>query len=346
MQNIKKNSIYSIIGLLLLINLQTQFTPAKAETEIQTEQTIEETQQIFTDVTEGSKHYLAIKYLKENNLINGYDDNTFKPTQLINRAEALKMLFKAFPDKTTTKLDQTNFYFPDVTPTDWFYSYVIKAWSQKITKGYSDKKFHPERTINKAESLKIILEKEEKPFPIVTSKPYSDVPTTAWFAKYAQVAKDRTLFLKSRQKNALYPADTMTRGDFAELIYRTIQTDTDKTKFARTTWYGDETVTWGTASGEKFDVTKMTAAHKTLPFGTTVEVTNITTGKTIQVKINDRGPYANGMDLDLTRDAFAKLASIGTGVIICKYTIINSPEDENKKEETTTKSIPEIEYSF
>lgn len=56
-----------------------------------------------------------------------------------------------------------------------------------------------------------------------------------------------------------------------------------------------------TANGEVFDWFAMTAAHKTLPFGTVVKVNNLDNGKSVEVRINDRGPYVHGRNLDLTQ---------------------------------------------
>lgn len=64
-----------------------------------------------------------------------------------------------------------------------------------------------------------------------------------------------------------------------------------------------------TASGERFDNNKLTAAHRRLPFGTKVRVTNLSNGRTIIVKINDRGPHVKGREIDLSRKAFMYLAS-------------------------------------
>lgn len=68
-----------------------------------------------------------------------------------------------------------------------------------------------------------------------------------------------------------------------------------------------------TASGERFDPNAMTAAHKTLPMNTRVKVTNPKTGKTVVVRINDRGPYVGGRCLDLSRAAFAAIAPLSAG---------------------------------
>ena len=68
-----------------------------------------------------------------------------------------------------------------------------------------------------------------------------------------------------------------------------------------------------TASGERFDMNALTAAHKTLPFGTKVRVTNPRTGKSVVVRINDRGPYAHGREIDVSRAAAIELGLIQRG---------------------------------
>lgn len=70
------------------------------------------------------------------------------------------------------------------------------------------------------------------------------------------------------------------------------------------TWYGGgERLSSHTASGERFNRGGLTAAHRTLPFGTRLRVTNPRTGLTTVVRVNDRGPFANGASLDLARGA-------------------------------------------
>ncbi|OIP81039.1 hypothetical protein AUK45_02290 [Candidatus Peregrinibacteria bacterium CG2_30_44_17] len=78
----------------------------------------------------------------------------------------------------------------------------------------------------------------------------------------------------------------------------------------------------GTASGEPFDETEMTAAHKTLPFGTYVRVTNLANNQTVEVKINDRGPYGEGRIIDLSKSAFKEIGALSTGVLNVEVEII------------------------
>jgi len=82
------------------------------------------------------------------------------------------------------------------------------------------------------------------------------------------------------------------------------------------TFYGDEQQGGPTASGERFDKHKMTAAHRTLPLGTRVRVTNTRNGRAVEVRINDRGPYGNrGRIIDLSEAAARRLDMIAAGVV-------------------------------
>ncbi len=77
-----------------------------------------------------------------------------------------------------------------------------------------------------------------------------------------------------------------------------------------------------TASGERFNPNAMTAAHKTLPFGTRVKVTNPANGKSVIVRINDRGPYISGRCLDLSRASFGVIANLNSGVIPVVWQVV------------------------
>lgn len=79
-------------------------------------------------------------------------------------------------------------------------------------------------------------------------------------------------------------------------------------------WYGERFHGRRTASGEPFDMHAMTAAHKTLPFGTQVRVRHATTGQEVLVRINDRGPHVRGRIIDLSRAAAAAIGLVQTGV--------------------------------
>ncbi|QOW09192.1 septal ring lytic transglycosylase RlpA family protein [Kaistella flava (ex Peng et al. 2021)] len=76
-----------------------------------------------------------------------------------------------------------------------------------------------------------------------------------------------------------------------------------------------------TASGEVYRPTKMTAAHKTLSFGTKVEIINIENSKKVIVTINDRGPLKAGRAFDLSQGAFKKIGNLNDGILKVKYKV-------------------------
>jgi rare lipoprotein A len=83
----------------------------------------------------------------------------------------------------------------------------------------------------------------------------------------------------------------------------------------KATWYGKGHQGGPTASGERFDMYALTAAHKTLRMGTRVRVTNLRNGRTVVVRINDRGPYGRGRVIDLSYAAASKLGMLDAGII-------------------------------
>jgi rare lipoprotein A len=92
------------------------------------------------------------------------------------------------------------------------------------------------------------------------------------------------------------------------------QTKTPAASTGVASWYGPGFSGKKTANGDIFDETKMTAAHKTLPLGTKAKVTNVNNGKSVEVEINDRGPYAEGRIIDLSQAAASAIGIIDRGV--------------------------------
>jgi rare lipoprotein A len=87
-----------------------------------------------------------------------------------------------------------------------------------------------------------------------------------------------------------------------------------KTISGPASWYGGKFHGRLTANGERFDKAKLTAAHKTLPFGTKVRVTNRDNGRSVVVRINDRGPFVGNRVIDLSQGAASAVGMIDSGV--------------------------------
>lgn len=88
-------------------------------------------------------------------------------------------------------------------------------------------------------------------------------------------------------------------------------------------YYGNEFNGRRTASGERFDQGKLTAAHRTLPFGTRVKVVNRHNGKSVVVRVNDRGPFVKGRVIDLSSAAFRHIAYLGAGVVPVQIEVVD-----------------------
>ena len=92
------------------------------------------------------------------------------------------------------------------------------------------------------------------------------------------------------------------------------------------TWYGGKFHGRPTASGEPFDQDEMTAAHRSLPMGSRVRVTNLNNDLSVVVRINDRGPFGKGRVIDLSRAAADQIDMLGSGVVPCTVEVLSIPE--------------------
>ena len=95
------------------------------------------------------------------------------------------------------------------------------------------------------------------------------------------------------------------------------------TKVGQASWYGRQFHGRKTASGERYNMNAFSAAHRTLPFGTKLKITCTSTGKSVLVKVNDRGPFHGNRVLDLSYGAAKALGTVDKGVSKVKYEILN-----------------------
>ncbi|MFA4891417.1 MAG: septal ring lytic transglycosylase RlpA family protein [Candidatus Gracilibacteria bacterium] len=280
----------------------------------------------FSDVKEENYHYVPIIELAKEGIINGYDDGTFHPYDTINRAEALKIIletFRDFSDESYVEPDKRPFQ--DVPLGAWHSKYIVTALDLGIIHGYDDGTFRPWDTINLAEALTMITQSLENYIAVATAEEavFADVALDVWFAEYFSYAKSREM-INITDNNNVHPEQEMTRGYFAEIIYK-LKNFSNDFHFGKATFYGAVSHGSGTASGKTFDMYAMTAAHKELPFGTIVEVENLANGKTVQVEITDRGPYGPGRVIDLTSAAFDVISDLHRGIINVQYKVVEEP---------------------
>lgn len=279
----------------------------------------------FTDVKPGNPYFVAISYLKEKNIIEGYEDNSFKPKASITRAEALKMLTLASGVFTDSMEKPQEAPFTDTPVEEWYTGYLSAAKDKKIINGYNDGSFKPNDPINLAESLKMYFEAVNSVnngqinFEESINENFIDVAPDSWFKKYTNYAGFHQL-INIYNDNTVNPNQVMSRGYLAEIIYRTMQ-NKEGVEFGKATYY------FGIPGkdNDSYDQELMTTAHKTLPKGTILKVTNMTNGKSVKVKVTDRGPYGPGRVLDLSKKAFSKIALPSEGIVNIEFQQV-SPE--------------------
>ena len=97
---------------------------------------------------------------------------------------------------------------------------------------------------------------------------------------------------------------------------------TGQSEFGLASWYGEAHDGLPTASGEIFDRTRYTAAHRSLPLGTRLRVTNLENGRVVRVRVNDRGPYVAGRVLDLSQEAARDLGMVEQGLARVQLDVI------------------------
>jgi peptidoglycan lytic transglycosylase len=99
------------------------------------------------------------------------------------------------------------------------------------------------------------------------------------------------------------------------------------TETGQASWYGQPHYGRATASGEIFDMYALTAAHRTLPFGTRLLVTNLQNDRTVEVRVNDRGPWVSGRILDVSYAAARALDAVAAGVFPVRLRVLPSAAD-------------------
>lgn len=179
----------------------------------------------FSDVVDGSRYAAPLAYLKEKGIVSGYPDGTFKPEQPINRAEALKILMLAAKISLNAPEDLNSGKFDDVKKADWFFPYVMTAQKGAIVEGYPDGLFKPEKQVNLAESLKMLVLsfQLDTDGTLLTQDPYPDVARGLWYARFAEYARKKNL-IEPRADGNLHADTLLTRGTFAEIVYRLLYT--------------------------------------------------------------------------------------------------------------------------
>lgn len=270
----------------------------------------------YTDVADNFVYADAISSMTEAGVVSGYEDQSFKPENEVSRVEALKMILEATEnDESTAGTDFAPF--EDMDATAWYLPYVNYAFQEGLIHGDSDSNtLRPNDSVNRAEALKMLV------LAAGLSEQLPEVTGENWFDAYIQYAADSAILVPNSD-GSYSPEAVLTRGELCEILYRfQIHPYTGQVEFGDATYYGYGSNGSNTASGTTLDAYGFMAAHKTLPFGTQVRVTNIKNNRSVVVTIVDRGPYGAGRIVDLTPAAFEELGSLSTGVLDVRLEVL------------------------
>lgn len=174
--------------------------------------------QSFADVPDGYWAKMPIENNATVGLVQGYPDGNFKPERALSRAELATLLVRAKGIKLPD--GQARQVFKDVKPGFWAAKYVEVAQREGLVKGYPDKTFRPNNKINKAEGIALMVRFDGAKLAEVDSKPYWDIGTNHWAAKYIQAAKENGM-LQFIERNRLRPKEALVRSESVEMLGKT-----------------------------------------------------------------------------------------------------------------------------
>jgi rare lipoprotein A len=267
----------------------------------------------------------------------------------INEDSEIKIKVPFNPDKYPA------LEFRDLSNQEWFIGVLKEALVREIITGYADNTIKAERTVTKGEFFAMLYRvvPSELQKADLSKDLANDALIGQWYTEPLSFFVQNNLLGKDAENN-INPFRELNRGQVAHFIYiykewltkriageisepKPEENKVAKTAPAETTeptaksedqvasadfnetgiasFMGKKITGNPTASGDLYNPDMLTAAHKTLAFGTFVKVTNPANGKWVEVKINDRGPYTEGRVIDLSYSAFEAIAEISQGIV-------------------------------
>jgi len=177
----------------------------------------------FSDVSSGNPHIKGIEYFYAKNISKGYEDGTFKPDQLVTRAEALKFIYKS--KDTFAKITGGQVDFADVEAGQWYVPYVAKAFKEGVVKGFGENRFGPNENVTRTQFLKMLFKVHgidvDQYVSQAQSLEYEDIDKEAWYMPYLYFARGNSI-VGETSPNTIGPNDYITRAEVADITYRLV----------------------------------------------------------------------------------------------------------------------------
>lgn len=268
-----------------------------------------------------------VPYLKEavvRKVITGYNDNTIRPFQSVNKAELYTILYRLTPaELKEVKAEEA--LSDDIASGYWYFDSLQFALENQLLTTNDEKLVNPLKELTRANVAHFVYEysnwlNERIIDQESSTNEDSENTTTNTEETTDQTEKPSTEEEVTDQTNN--EEDSSSQSDENE----TPNTEEAFTESGVASYYGYSFDGRRTASGQLLDVEANMAAHKTLPFGTIVRVTNPDTKKWVEVTIFDRGPFVEGRVIDLTPSSFEALAPLSAGLVKVELEVISLPE--------------------
>ncbi len=166
----------------------------------------------FSDIG-GRDDTKAIEFLKQYDVVKGYENNEYRPNQKISRAEFLKILLKTATAKTKkcsdSEAENIQKIFTDVDPNKWYAPYICEGYQSGFVNGYPDKTFKPQNPITLAEASKIVA--------LAQDIEISGEKNGEWFQPFLETFKEEKVLAEKKMHS---PATAISRGDMADMVWR------------------------------------------------------------------------------------------------------------------------------
>ena len=270
----------------------------------------------LTDIA-GTKYEESVKCLVKLEIINGYQDATFRPENNITRAEIAKILLTAKGEKIDTSKVDTS-YFEDVTSEHWALPYINAAYENKLIEGYGDKTFKPDAEVTYAEAITMVIR-------MLGYRSNVEMSTKAWPDNYISKAKDLKIL-----KNVSYTENNeeALRGEVANLVWNALNVE----KRYTTAGILEDVTT------DKFSGAAITIDEKTYTFDT-----NAAANKNVTIENYKDGVIFYTLTKSLEKDNIEFISGLTVATIKADSTYADYVKDKEGEEVLfTTRGIEEF----
>lgn len=252
----------------------------------------------FDDINQEGWYINVLKEGLVRQLITGYADNTIKPLQEVKKADFFTMLHRVVPNELQSNITEGTKVANDVYGGQWFANGLSFALDKEIISKDEEENINPLTELSRGQVAQYIYE------------------YNAWLNQRLNPTAEATPDPEPTPEPE--PATPTASSDSSDFTV-------GYTEAGIASYYGNALAGARTASGETYQPDELIAAHKTLPFGTIVRVTNPDDGAWVEVRIIDRGPYVDGRIIDLSTSAFEAIKALSAGLAQVEMEVISLP---------------------